>query len=186
MELERVKLTEGLRGGDPEFLEGLIETYQHRLFRYALSRTGNRAAAEDIFQETWIRVLERGHQYRVEWKFEVWLFRIARNLVIDLSRRKKSESLDDLMEPGTGSGFQPASSGPSPFQDVLTVEDRDRMAAMLSRIPAIYREVLTLRFHEDLELNEIASVITIPLATVKSRLYRGLDALRQEFERGQA
>jgi len=87
-------LSRGLRGRDPDLLDQLIEQYQHRLFRYLLFLTGNPALAEDLFQETWIRVLERGHQYNAKSKFESWLFAIARNLVIDVSRRKKMPSLE--------------------------------------------------------------------------------------------
>jgi RNA polymerase sigma-70 factor (ECF subfamily) len=144
--------------------------------------TGNRSTAEDVFQETWLRVLERGSQYKAQWKFEVWLFSIARHLVIDQSRRKRGESLDELMDPEAGKGFEPAASGPSPYEEMMTGEARIRMAGILNRIPAVYREVLTLRFQEELELNEIASVIKIPLSTVKSRLYRGVEALRKELE----
>ncbi len=64
----------GLRRRDPEMLDALIEQYQYRLFRYLLYITGNRERAEDFFQETWIRVLERGHQYDGKSKFEAWLF----------------------------------------------------------------------------------------------------------------
>src|SRR4051795_6070346 len=99
MEQERAKLAEGLRRGDPNVFESLIGAYQYRLFRYLLSITGNRATADDLFQETWLHVLERAQQYRPQWKFEVWLFRIARNLAIDLARGKKSDSLDQLMDP---------------------------------------------------------------------------------------
>jgi RNA polymerase sigma-70 factor (ECF subfamily) len=182
MEQERANLAVGLRGGDPDVLDSLIETYRHRLFRYLVSLTGNRSTAEDAFQETWLRVLERGSQYKPQWKFEVWLFTIARHLVIDQSRRKRGESLDELMDPEAGRGFEPAASGPSPFEEMMTGEASVRMAGILNRIPAIYREVLTLRFQEELELNEIATVIKIPLSTVKSRLYRGVEALRKELE----
>src|SRR5215475_8223583 len=89
----------GLKQRDPELLDALIEQYQYRLFRYLVHLTGNRERAEDFFQETWVRVLERGHQYEGKWKFETWLFAIARNLVIDWQRRKKPASLDELMEP---------------------------------------------------------------------------------------
>src|SRR5216684_886352 len=71
----------GLRRRDPELLDALIEQYQYRLFRYLLYITGNCERAEDFFQETWIRVLERGHQYDGRSKFEAWLFSIARHLV---------------------------------------------------------------------------------------------------------
>src|SRR5262249_50625603 len=178
MEQDRAKLAERLRNGDLDVLDDLIEKYQHRLLRYLVSVTGNRSTAEDIFQETWLHVLERGHQYRAQWKFEVWLFSIARHLVIDLSRRKKGTSLDQLMQPDEGQPFEPQASAPSPFEEVLAGEETARMARILTRIPAVYREVLALRFQEDLALEEMATIIKVPLSTVKSRLYRGLDALR--------
>jgi len=182
MEQDRVKLAQALRSGDPDVLDTLIERYQHRLLRYLISITGNRATAEDIFQETWLRVLERGNQYSEQWKFEVWLFSIARHLVIDWSRRKKSDSLDALMNPEDGAPFEPPASTASPFDDVLASEAASRMAHVLGRIPAAYREVLTLRFQEDLALEEMAKIIKAPLSTVKSRLYRGLEALRPVLE----
>jgi len=91
----------GLRRRDPELLDRLIEQYQQRLYRYLLFLTAEPALAEDLFQETWVRVFERGHQYQASSRFESWLFAIARHLVIDVSRRKKLASLDELSEPGT-------------------------------------------------------------------------------------
>jgi RNA polymerase sigma-70 factor (ECF subfamily) len=81
-----------------------------------------------------------------------------------------------------GPGFQPSAHGPSPLEEVVVGQEGQRMSRMLSRIPAVYREVLTLRFHEDLALEDIATIITVPLSTVKSRLYRGLEALRKIVE----
>jgi RNA polymerase sigma-70 factor (ECF subfamily) len=185
MEHERAKLAQELRGGNPDVVDGLIEKYQHRLFRYLLSVTGNRATAEDVFQETWLHVLQRGHQYRAQWKLEVWLFSIARHLVIDLARRKKSQSLNKLMNMEEGAAFEPPAGGPSPFEQVLAGEQSAQMARILARIPAAYREVLLLRFQEDLGLDEIVTIVGAPLSTVKSRLYRGLDSLRQQIEGAQ-
>jgi RNA polymerase sigma-70 factor (ECF subfamily) len=185
MEQDTRKLVQGLRDGDPEFVSGLIEKYQHRLLRYLLSLTSNRATAEDMFQETWVRVLERGHQYRAQWKFEVWLFSIARHLVIDFARRKKGDSLDQLMDPVEGAGFEPPAGGPSAFEEVSAGEESARVARILAGMPAVYREALILRFHEDLELEEMAAIMKTPLSTVKSRLYRGLDVLRKHLEGAQ-
>jgi RNA polymerase sigma-70 factor (ECF subfamily) len=182
MEHDRAKLAQALRGGDPGVLDDLIAKYQHRLFRYLLSLTGNRATAEDIFQETWLRVLERGHQYRAQWKFEVWLFSIARHLVIDLARRKKVDSLEDLTAGPGEAPLEPPAVEPTALEQVLAGEQSVRLTQLLNRIPSIYREVLTLRFQEDLALEEMATIIKVPLATVKSRLYRGLDTLRREIE----
>jgi RNA polymerase sigma-70 factor (ECF subfamily) len=174
-------LVAGLRSGDPDVLDDLIDRYQHRLFRYLLAITRQRATAEDLFQETWVRVLERGHQYRAQWKFETWLFSIARHLAIDLARRKKFDSLDQLMDPEEGRGFEPADSNPSALFQVVAGEDSERLARGLARLAPVHREVLLLRFQEELSLDEIAAVIGAPLSTTKSRLYRGLEALRRSI-----
>ena len=100
VEQEAGELAGGLRRRDPALIDYLIEQYRYRLFRYLLMLTGRRHEAEDLFQETWIRVLEKGHQYQQRWKFETWLFSIARHLTIDYRRRRQPESLDALLEPG--------------------------------------------------------------------------------------
>src|SRR6185437_5830781 len=111
-----------LRRRDPELIGRLIDQYQHRLFRYLLYITGNRERAEDFFQETWIRVLERGHQYDGKSKFEAWLFSIARHLVIDWQRQKKAQSLDSLTNPDEGAPMEFPGHDPSPLHLVLTQE----------------------------------------------------------------
>jgi len=175
---DKKSLALGLRRRDPELLDALIEQYQYRLFRYLVYITGNRERAEDFFQETWIRVLERGHQYDGKSKFEAWLFSIARHLVIDWQRQKKAQSLDALINPDEGAPMEFAGDGPSPLHLVLTQESEETVQTSLEKLPAIYREVLLLRFQEELGLVEIATVLSAPLSTVKSRLYRGLEDLR--------
>jgi RNA polymerase sigma-70 factor, ECF subfamily len=172
-------LAKGLQRRDPELLDQLIEQYQYRLFRYLVHLTGSRERAEDFFQETWMRVLERGHQYDGKHKFEAWLFTIARNLVIDWQRSKKMQSLDALLEPEEGAAREfAATNEPSPLHQVLAEEVKSGMQESLARVPAVYREVLLLRFQEEMQLEEIAGVLAAPISTVKSRLYRGLAALK--------
>jgi RNA polymerase sigma-70 factor, ECF subfamily len=175
---ETKSLAQGLRRRDPELLDRLIEQYQYRLFRYLLYITGSRERAEDFFQETWIRVLERGHQYDGKSKFEAWLFAIARHLVIDWQRQKKAQSLDALTHPEEGAPVEFADGDASPLEQVLNQESESSVQTSLRKLPAIYREVLLLRFQEDLQLVEIAAVVGAPISTVKSRLYRGLEDLR--------
>lgn len=172
---DRIALAAGLRRRDPDLLDRLIEQYAYRLFRYLLYLTSSRETAEDLFQETWIRVLDRGTQYNGKASFETWLFTIARHLVIDCQRRKKPSSLDSLDDPS------PLSPEPSPLEEVSRREGEQHVHQSLQRLPAVYREVLLLRFQEDLDLSEIATVLDAPLSTVKSRLYRGLEALRREL-----
>jgi RNA polymerase sigma-70 factor (ECF subfamily) len=170
---DRKTLAAGLRRRDPELLDHLIEQYGYRLFRYLLYLTANRETAEDLFQETWFRVLDRGDQYNAKASFETWLFAIGRHLVIDLGRRKKVDSLDSLVDPDV------TTAELSPLEALSRQQVEGNVQESLARLPAVYREVLLLRFQEDLELPEIAAVLDAPLSTVKSRLYRGLQALRQ-------
>jgi len=178
-------LARGLQRRDPELLDRLIEQYQFRLFRYLLHLTASRERAEDFFQETWLRVLERGHQYDGKWKFEAWLFAIARNLVLDWHRRKKPQSLDSLAGPEEDATFDVKDEhSESPLEQVLHAEQTSGVQQSLEKVPAIYREVLVLRFQEEMQLDEIAGVTGTPISTVKSRLYRGLDAMKNAMQRG--
>jgi len=181
LEQEAGEVAGGLRRRDPALIDYLIEQYRYRLFRYLLMLTGHRPEAEDLFQETWVRVLEKGHQYKPRWKFETWLFSIARHLVIDYRRRRHPESLDALLEPvDTRRPLELEDTvSSSSFEQAFQGEEAKRVATALAHLPASYREVLTLRFHEDLELEEIAHIVDSPLSTVKSRLYRGLEMLRE-------
>src|ERR1039457_1745046 len=100
---ENAAIAAGLKRQDPELLDHLIELYQHRLMRYLLFLTGKREVAEYLFQETWMRVLLRGNQFNGKARFDTWLFTIARNLVIDLSRKRRTLSLDEMPNTTEGS-----------------------------------------------------------------------------------
>ncbi|MGQ0733929.1 MAG: RNA polymerase sigma factor [Acidobacteriota bacterium] len=186
METERATIALGLRRRDPEVLEALIERYQHRVFRYLLYFTRDRALAEDTFQETWLRVVERGAQYNPRFAFEAWLLTVARNVAIDQMRRRRPMALaetaaQDAAEDESGPA-DPPTADPSPFDLAAENEQARRVAAALAGIPAYYREALTLRFHEDLSLQEIAEVTRVPLSTAKSRVRRGLDLLSRLWQ----
>ena len=149
--------------------------------------TSNREMAEDLFQEVWMRVLVRGGQFNGKARFDTWLFTIARNLVIDQRRKRTMASLDELFEGGSEDdrpmSFEIAAGGPTPFDSLSNLQDRERIAGALMELDTLHREVLVLRFHEELSLEEIAKVTRAPLSTVKSRLYRGMAAIKPKLER---
>jgi RNA polymerase sigma-70 factor, ECF subfamily len=184
---ENLAVSAGLKRQDVGLLDELIVLYQHRLMRYLLYLTGNREMSEDLFQEVWMRVLVRGAQFNGKARFGTWLFTIARNLVIDQRRKKTMSSLDELFEGGNEDdrpmAFEVAGDEPTPFDRFVNLEDRERIAAALMKLDLLYREVLVLRFHEELSLDEIAKLTRAPLSTVKSRLYRGLAAIKPKFDR---
>ncbi len=129
-----------------------------------------------------MRVLERGHQYNARSRFDTWLFAIARHLVIDRLRRERAGvSLDALLDsgedPGPG-GFE-AGARDNAQELVARREEGERIAGALATLPALQREALVLRYQEEMSLEEVAQVSEAPLSTVKARIYRGLDALRE-------
>ena len=187
---ESLAVSAGLKRQDVGLLDELIVRYQHRLMRYLLYLTSNRDMAEDLFQEVWMRVLVRGAQFNGQARFDTWLFTIARNLVIDQRRKRTLSSLDELFEGGNDEdrpmSFEIAGDGPSPFDRFSNLEDRQRIAVALLELDTLHREVLVLRFHEELSLEEISKVTRTPLSTVKSRLYRGIAAIKPKLERSRA
>jgi RNA polymerase sigma-70 factor (ECF subfamily) len=187
---ESLAIASGLKHQEAGLLDELIVRYQHRLLRYLLYLTSSRELAEDLFQEVWMRVLVRGGQFNGKARFDTWLFTIARNLVIDYRRKRTVASLDELFEGSSEDdrpmSFEISDSQPTPFDRFASLEDRQRIADALLAVDTLYREVLVLRFHEDLSLQEIASVTRAPLSTVKSRLYRGLAAIRPVLENSAA
>ncbi len=174
-----------LRRGDLDALSALLTRYQNRLYRYLLRLVREPATAEDLFQQTWVRVAEKIRRYDSRRSFEAWLFAVARNLAIDHLRRLKPESLDEPA-PGDPTGAPAVArlraADPPPLDAILARERSGRLAATLGELPVIYREVLTLRFEEEMKLEEVAAVLDAPLSTVKTRLRRGLEFLRQSLE----
>jgi RNA polymerase sigma-70 factor (ECF subfamily) len=183
---ENLAIATGLKHQEAGLLDELIVRYQHRLLRYLLYLTSSRELAEDLFQEVWMRVLVRGGQFNGKARFDTWLFTIARNLVIDYRRKRTVASLDELFEGSSEDdrpmSFEISDTQPTPFDRFASLEDRQRIADALLEVDTLYREVLVLRFHEEMSLQEIAAVTRAPLSTVKSRLYRGLAAIKPKLE----
>jgi RNA polymerase sigma-70 factor, ECF subfamily len=174
-----------LRRGDLDALSVLIARYQNRLYRYLLRLVRHQAEAEDLFQETWLRVATKIGSFDANRNFDAWLFTVARNLAFDHLRRLRPESLDEPA-PGSASGesvaARLASSEPPPIEGLLGRERYARLQEAMETLPTVYREVLTLRFEEEMKIEEIARVLGAPLSTVKSRLRRSLEQMRNQLE----
>jgi RNA polymerase sigma-70 factor (ECF subfamily) len=165
-----------LRRGDTHALAGLMERYQDRLFRSLVRLLGDEAVAEDVFQQTWIRAAERIGRYDAARPFGPWLLAVGRNLAIDELRRRRPESLDEAAEPAA-----PGGGGDDPLSRAVARQRQGRVAEALAALAPLDREVLSLRFEEDLALPEIAARVDVPLPTAKARLYRALARLRERL-----
>lgn len=172
-----------LHGGDIDVVAQLVERYQHRLYRYLLRMVCQPSTAEDLFQQTWLRVMERIRHYDPRRSFEGWLFAVAHNLAIDHLRRRQPESLDELLPSGETHSSLRKSIGPGALDQLLSKERASRVMDAVSELPLLFREVITLRFEEEMKLEEIATVLGLPMGTVKTRLHRAMKALRAIIER---
>ena len=190
---ETQQIARGLRQRDLALLHALVEQYQYRLVRYLIYLLGRSDAVDDLVQETWLRVLERGRSYDGQSPFAPWLFTIARNLAVDSLRKRRIFSLDssdadDNGAPGFNFNFNSAeslalaSTAPSPFEQAARTEDARLLAESLETLPPAVREALVLRFQEDLSLEEIAAIAGASVSTVSSRIYRGLATLRAHMQ----
>ena len=174
----------GLQRRDLALFQRLIVQFEQRIPRYLIYLLGTREGIEDLVQETWLRVFERGASYNGRSRFEPWLFQIARNLAIDQARRRRTVSLDapeESEEQVRDNSL--ASQDPSPFVLAARSQDAERLAESLNLLEPACREALLLRFQEDLSLQEIATIVGAPVSTVASRIYRSLAHLRLHLEK---
>ena len=170
----------GLRRRDPAILQILVERFERRLVRYLIYLLAKQDGVDDLVQETWLRVLQRGSTFDGCSRFEPWLFTIARNLAFDQARRGRTFSLH-ADEETQSSPSTMVSDAPSPFLLAARSKDAERLAATMQQLSPLFREVLVLRFQDDLSLQEIASIVDAPVSTVASRIYRGLAILRTQL-----
>lgn len=165
-----------LRRGDTSGLAGLMARHQDRLFRYLLRLLGDEAVAEDTFQQAWVQVAERIGRYDARRPFGPWLFAVARNLALDHLRRRRPESLEEGVERAA-----PASGESDPLGRALESQRRARVAESVAALAPLDREVLSLRFEEELALPQLALTLGVPVPTAKARLYRALARLRERL-----
>lgn len=147
--------------GDEQALAVLLRRWERPLAHYLHRHTGGRDV-DDLYQETWIRVVRAAERFDGERRFSTWLFQIAHNLCRDWHRRRVPEPVD-----GAGAGASTEAGNAA----ALDVE------RLLARLPAAQREVVALRYLHDLSEDEVAAVLDIPRGTVKSRLHHAIARL---------
>ncbi|HXH69288.1 MAG TPA: sigma-70 family RNA polymerase sigma factor [Pyrinomonadaceae bacterium] len=190
--LENVKsLTDGeliqtaIRGREDGF-EELVRRYQRPITGYIYRMLNNYDASLDVTQEVFIKVYNSLERYSSEYKFSTWLYRIAHNAAIDYMRRNSVNQQSIETENADGSyQLQIESPQPNPEQERERSEWRREIETVVKCLPQVYRELILLRHSQDLSYDEIAEITNLPLGTVKNRLFRAREMMREIFvERG--
>ena len=172
--------------GREESFEELVRRYQRPITNYVYRMLGNYDAALDVTQEIFIKVYNSMARYSSEYKFSTWLYKISHNAAIDYIRRHSvhEQSLEAENEDGVYQ-VQYESKRPSPEQERERSEWREEIDTVVKRLPTGYRELILLRHTKDLSYDEIAEITNLPLGTVKNRLFRAREMMREMFvERG--
>ncbi|WP_085520698.1 RNA polymerase sigma factor SigW [Tuberibacillus sp. Marseille-P3662] len=177
-------LIKEIRHGDQQAFAQIVEMYKTKVYNICLRLVRIPQEAEDLAQETFIRAYTNINRYENTHKFSTWLFRIATNLSIDYLRKKKPSFYLDADIPGTD-GFNMYAHLPSnedgPEQTVLNHETASWLQHEIDKLPPKYKTAITLKYIEDFSLKEISDIMGIPVATVKTRIHRGREALRKRM-----
>ena len=191
--LEKIQnLTDGelienaITGEREDSFEELVRRYQRQITNYVYRMLNDYDASLDVTQEVFIKVYNSLARYSSEYKFSTWLYRIAHNAAIDYMRRHSVNEQSIEAENADGSfQLQIESPRPTPEQDRERSEWRTEIESVVKCLPTVYRELILLRHAQDLSYDEIAEVTNLPLGTVKNRLFRAREMMREIFvERG--
>jgi RNA polymerase sigma-70 factor (ECF subfamily) len=172
--------------GREDGFEELVRRYQRPITGYIYRMLNNYDASLDVTQEVFIKVYNSLERYSSEYKFSTWLYRIAHNAAIDYMRRNSvsQQSLETENADGTYQ-LQIESTQPNPEQERERSEWRKEIETVVKCLPQVYRELILLRHAQDLSYDEIAEITNLPLGTVKNRLFRAREMMREIFvERG--
>jgi RNA polymerase sigma-70 factor (ECF subfamily) len=172
------KLMLRFQAGDASAFEVLVRRHRTPVFSFLLRLTGDRARAEDLCQEAFLKAVRAAADWAPRARFQTWLYAIARNQAVDEARRQAFRRADPL--DGAPAAAM-ASDGPSPDRSAESSLLRPKLEAALAALPEEQREVFLLREYAGLRFHEIASVTGVPENTVKSRMRYALEGLRQRL-----
>lgn len=178
------EIVEAVLAGHQHRFAELVDRYQRKIVNYVYRMLGNYDDAVDLSQDVFLKAYSALDSYRPKYPFPAWLFRIARNAAIDELRRKRlaTLSIDEPIETGEGTIERDVEADRAgPEDEYLQEEFRATVEAAVGGLPEKYREPLVLRHAGDMTYDEIAEALELPLGTVKTRIFRAREALREEL-----
>jgi RNA polymerase sigma-70 factor, ECF subfamily len=177
-------LVSAILAGETDLFTDLVRRYEKRIINYVYRITRRYEEAHDLAQEIFVKVYMALDRYDPRFQFSTWIFRIAQNAAIDALRKKQLSEVSltrDTGEEGQGKEREFADVGVSPYRDLKNKELSAAIDVAVERLPQEYRELIQLRHFAELSYDEIAELKQIPLGTVKNKLFRARNMLKEKL-----
>lgn len=181
MEFDEIKLVERASGGDPAAFNQLMELHERRMYAVALRMCANREDAQDCLQEAMLRIYRAIGSFKGQSTFSTWVYRVTMNTCLDELRRKKNRhntSLDNLLD----MGWAPTDGNNVPERQAIRAETRQQLHAAIKELPEDMRAAVVLRDIQGFSYDEIARMLDVNVGTIKSRISRGREKLREKLK----
>ena len=168
--------------GDAYAFEQLMRRHESRMYSVAIRMCGNREDAQDCVQDAMLRIYRALDRFKGQSSFSTWVYRITMNTCLDELRRRKvraSTSLDTLLE----SGWSPTDETDTPEHHAIDAERRKALSGAIQSLPEDMRSAIVLREMQGLSYEEISDVLSVNVGTIKSRISRGREKLREKLKK---
>jgi RNA polymerase sigma-70 factor (ECF subfamily) len=170
---------EKAKKGDQAAFTFLLDFYWNDVYGFMLKRTENETNAEDITIETFSKAFDKIASYNSEFQFNTWLIAIAKNVHIDLLRKKKSSLFVEITENESQQAYNVADTTPSAEDELITEQNLSQLLQFIKELKPHYQEVIQLRYFQEMSYQEIANKIDEPLSNVKIKLLRAKKLLAE-------
>lgn len=177
--MEIKKQIEKAKIGDQVAFTTLLDYYWNEVYGFMLQRTENETDAEDITIETFAKAFDKISTYNPEFQFNTWLIAIAKNVHIDMLRKKKSTLFLDITDEEDNQAYNVADSSPSAEDELITEQNLSQLLQFIKELKPHYQEVIQLRYFQELSYQEISEQLEEPLSNVKVKLLRAKKLLAE-------
>jgi len=170
--------------GDQVAFTFLLDHYWNEVYGFMLQRTENETDAEDIAIETFSKAFDKIATYNPEFQFNTWLIAIAKNVHIDLLRKKKSSLFIDITDEEDEIAYDIADDSPSAEDQIITEQNLNRLLQFIKQLKPAYQEVIQMRYFQEMSYQEISEDLNEPLNNVKIKLLRAKKLLAEIISKG--
>ncbi len=181
--MEIKHLIEKAKNGDQVAFTSLLDSYWNEVYGFMLKRTENETDAEDITIETFSKAFDKLASYNPEYQFNTWLIAIAKNVHIDLLRKKKSSLFVDISDEEDHIAYHIADTTPSAEDKIIIEQNLSRLLQDIKELKPHYQEVIQLRYFQEMSYQEIAEHLNEPLNNVKVKLLRAKKLLAEIIQK---